>query len=103
MDDEHYHDGYDTGATGLNMHLATPNTLVGPHCEGSIQQALWRIYKHHKTDFKNGFWKAFTDRSKRTCRTIFDFYLNWKDLKLPNLADVVESFAVTLPAFAPLS
>jgi hypothetical protein len=89
MDDEHYHDGYDTN---YNSHLATPNILVGPHCEGSIQQALWRIYKHHGTDFKDGFWKAFTDTSKRKCETIFDFYRNWKDLGIANLDKVVESF-----------
>ena len=88
-DDAHYHDGYDTN---LNFHLDTDNTLVGPHSEGSIQEALWRIYKVHNTSFKDGFWKAFSDRSKRTVRTIFDFFDNWKDLGIGNLDKVVESY-----------
>jgi OmpA family/Putative peptidoglycan binding domain len=88
-DDPHYHDGYDSN---LNYHLDTDNTLIGPHSEGSIQEALWRIYKVHKTNFKDGFWKAFTDRSKRTVRTIFQFYDNWKDLGLKDLDKVKESF-----------
>jgi hypothetical protein len=88
-DDAHYHDGYDTD---LSYHLDTDNTTIGPHSEGSIQEALWRIYKVHKTDFKNGFWLAFTDRSKRTVRTIFDFFDNWKDLGIPDIEKVVEAF-----------
>lgn len=88
-DDPHYHDGYDTS---LSYHLDTDNTLLGPHSEGSIQEALWRIYKVHNTSFKNGFWKAFTDTSKRKARTIFDFFDNWKDLGLANLDKVVESY-----------
>ena len=88
-DDPHYHDGYDTN---LNYHLDTDNTTIGPHSEGSIQEALWRIYKHHNTSFKEGFWKAFSDRSKRTVRTIYDFYDNWKDLNLDGLEHVVESY-----------
>jgi hypothetical protein len=51
-----------------------------------------KIYKIHKTDFKDGFWKAFSDRSIRTCRTIFDFFDNWKDLKLAKLDKVVETY-----------
>ena len=43
----------------------TDNTAIGPHSEGSIQEALWRIYKVHGTSFKDGFWKAFSDTSKR--------------------------------------
>lgn len=88
-DDPHYHDGYDTT---LDYHLDKDNTTIGPHSEGSIQEALWRIYKVHGTDFKDGFWKAFTDRSKRTVRTIFEFYDNWKDLGLKDLDKVVEAF-----------
>ncbi len=88
-DDPHYHDGYDAS---LNQHLDKDNTTVGPHSEGSIQEALWRIYKVHKTSFKNGFWKAFTNNSKRKVETIFDFFDNWKDLGLSDLDKVVESF-----------
>ena len=89
MDDAHYHDGYDTS---LDYHLDSDNTTLGPHSEGSIQEALWRIYKVHNTSFKDGFWKAFSDTSSRKCRTIFDFFDNWKDLKLAGLDKVVESF-----------
>lgn len=64
----------------------------GPICEGAVQEALWAIYKTHGTDFKDGFWKAFTDRSKRTCRSILDFFENWKDLELPKLDEVVATF-----------
>ena len=88
-DDPHYHDGYDTT---LDYHLDTDNTTIGPHSEGSIQEALWRIYKVHGTNFKDGFWKAFTDRTKRTVRTIFEFYDNWKDLGLKDLDKVVEAY-----------
>jgi hypothetical protein len=89
MDDPHYHDGYDTN---LNMHLDTDNTLVGPHCEGSIQCALWRIHKVHNIDFKSGFWKALTDTSKRKVNTVYDFFDNWKDLGCPDIDNVIESF-----------
>lgn len=89
QDDPHYHDGYDTT---LDMHLDSDNTTVGPHCEGSVQEALWRIHKVHKVDFKAGFWKAFSDRTTRTVETIYDFYLNWKDLACPELAKLVESY-----------
>lgn len=88
-DDPHYHDGYDTD---LNYHLDSDNTTIGPHAEGSIQEALWRIYKVHGTDFKTGFWKAFSDKSKRKASTIYAFYDNWKDLGLSDLDKVVESF-----------
>ncbi|MDQ3003193.1 MAG: peptidoglycan-binding protein [Fibrobacterota bacterium] len=88
-DNPHYHDGYDTT---LNFFLDSDGTKLGPHCEGSIQEALWAIYKTHATDFKDGFWKAFTDRSLRTCRNIFDFFDNWRDLKLAKLDKVIEAF-----------
>jgi hypothetical protein len=88
-DNPHYHDGYDTN---LNFHLDKDGTKLGPHCEGAIQEALWAIYKTHGTDFKDGFWKAFTDHSKRTCRSILDFFENWKDLGLPKLDEVVATF-----------
>lgn len=88
-DDPHYHDGYDTN---LNYHIDTDNTTLGPHSEGSIQEALWRIYKVHGTSFKDGFWKAFSDTSKRTVRTIFDFFDNWKDLNLDKLDKVIEAY-----------
>jgi len=84
-----YHDGYDTN---LNYHLDTDNTTLGPHSEGSIQEALWRIYKVHGTNFKDGFWKAFSDTSKRTVRTIFDLFDNWKDLSLDKLDKVIEAY-----------
>jgi hypothetical protein len=87
-DDPIYHDGYDAS---LNVNIEKNKINVGPHCEGSVQMALWRIYKVHHTNFKNGFWKAYTDTSKRIVKTIFDFYNNWKDLGLADLNKVVES------------
>ena len=84
-----YHDGYDTS---LTLNLAKDNTTVGPHCESSIQEALWRVHAVHKVDFKKGFWKAFTDRSKRTVRTVFDLYDNWKELKCPGLDTLKEAY-----------
>src|SRR5262249_43847541 len=39
-DDPTYHDGYDAN---LTMKLDSDNTQVGPHCEGSVQCALWDI------------------------------------------------------------
>ncbi|WNG37358.1 LysM peptidoglycan-binding domain-containing protein [Archangium violaceum] len=84
-----YHDGYDTL---LTLKLDTDNTKVGPHCESSIQDALWRVHAVHKVDFKTGFWKAFTTRSKRTVRTIFDLYDNWKELKCPGLDKLKEAY-----------
>ncbi len=89
QDDPIYHDGYDTY---LTYKLDSDNTQVGPHSEGSIQEALWRIYKVHKTPFKEGFWKVFSDKSKRTVRTIFDFWLSWKELGVADLDKLVESY-----------
>src|SRR5439155_1060648 len=88
QNDAHYHDGYDTN---LNQHLDSDNTTVGPHCEGSIQEALWDLVVVQKTDFKSGFWKAFSDTSKRSCATIFDLFDNWKDLGLADLDKVIAS------------
>ena len=45
-----------------------------------------------KTDFKAGFWKAFSDRSNRTCATIFDFFDNWKDLGLADIDKVIAAY-----------
>ena len=89
QNDAHYHDGYDTN---LNQHLDSDNTTVGPHCEGSIQEALWDLVVVQKTDFKSGFWKAFSDTSKRNCATIFDLFDNWKDLGLADLDKVIASY-----------
>jgi hypothetical protein len=84
-DDPHYHDGYDTD---LSFHLDTDNTLLGPHCEGSVQEALWAIFKSGAATFEDGVWKALS-RSGKEPKTIFDFYQNWKDLGLPGLDNVV--------------
>jgi hypothetical protein len=90
QDDPIYHDGYDFNGT---MHLDTDNTTKGPHCEGSIQDALWRILKVHNINFKTGYWKAFTDKTKRTkINNVFEFFDNWKDLGLADLANVLEAF-----------
>ncbi len=88
-DDPHYHDGYDAH---VDYHLDTDNTTLGPHSEGSIQEALWRIYKVHNISFKDGFWKAFSDHSKRKVCTIFDFWQNWKDLGIADLDKVLEAY-----------
>lgn len=88
-DNPHYHDGYDTT---LDYHIDSDGTKLGPHSEGGIQEALWYIYKVLPTDFKDGFWKAFTDRSKRTCRTIFDFFDNWMDFGLAKPDEVIAAF-----------
>lgn len=89
QDDPIYHDGYDTS---LTYRLDKDNTQIGPHSEGSIQEALWRLYKVHNTPFKEGFWKAFSDKSKRTVRTIFDFWLTWKELGITDLDKLIESY-----------
>ncbi|HEV3469729.1 MAG TPA: hypothetical protein VG148_10440 [Pyrinomonadaceae bacterium] len=90
QNDAIYHDGYDANVT---FNLGTDNTTVGPHAEGSIQEAFWRMLKVHKLDFKTGYWKAFTDKSKRAkINNVFEFFDNWKDLKLAGLNLVLESF-----------
>ena len=89
-DDPIYHDGYDAD---LTYHLDTDNTTIGPHSEGSIQEALWRIYKVHGTNFKDGFWKAYTDSSRRSLlNSAFDFFQNWKDLGIADLDKLLEAF-----------
>ena len=88
-DDAHYHDGYDST---LDWDLGTAPAPVGAHNEASVMGALWRIHKVHAVDFKTGFWKAFTDQSKRKCSTIYALYDNWKDLGCPDLDKVVEAF-----------
>ncbi len=87
-DDPHYHDGYDAF---LDMYLDTDNTTTGPHCEGSIQEALWHILKINNLLLKDGFWPAFTYNLRKP-HTIFDFYNNWKDLKLNGLSKIAETF-----------
>jgi hypothetical protein len=88
-EDEHYHDGYDTTN---DMHLLTDPAPIGPHNESSIQGALWRIHGFHKVDFKQGFWKAFSDLSIRKSDTIFSLYDNWKDHGCPDLDKLVEAY-----------
>jgi hypothetical protein len=86
-DDAVYHDDYDAN---LTMNLATDNTTTGPHCEGSIQCALWDVYKVQGTDFKDGFWKAFAYKTRKA-DTIFAFYENWKDAGCAGLAKLKAS------------
>lgn len=90
QNNEIYHDGYDTN---LSYNLASDNTTTGPHAEGSIQEALWRIYKTHGTSFKDSFWKAFEDTSKRSkINNVFDFFYNWKELGIDDLDKLLESY-----------
>jgi hypothetical protein len=87
-DDPIYHDGYDTDMT---FHLHKDNTLIGPHCEGSIQEALWKINKSVGVKFKDGIWKCFS-RPGRAPQTVFDFFNNWKELGIPDLDKVIAAF-----------
>ena len=87
-DDPIYHDGYDTDMT---FHLDKDNTLIGPHCEGSIQEALWKINKSVSVKFKDGIWKAFSRPGKEP-QTVFDFFNNWKDLGIAELDKVIAAF-----------
>src|SRR5262249_39631755 len=72
-EDAVYHDGYDSN---LTMDLAKDNIKVGPHCEGSVQCALWDVLKVQGVDFKKGFWAASSHAGKKA-DTIFAFYDNW--------------------------
>jgi hypothetical protein len=81
-DDPVYHDGYDSN---LTMDLAKDNTKIGPHCEGSIQCALWDMHHVQKVDFKTGFWAAFS-RTASKADTIFAFYDNWVAAGCPDAA-----------------
>jgi hypothetical protein len=81
-DDPIYHDGYDAN---LTMNLKTDNITIGPHCEGSIQCALWDMHKTQGLDFKKGFWKAFKSKNHKA-DTIFSFYDNWKAEGCPGAA-----------------
>jgi hypothetical protein len=85
MDNHIYHDGYDTN---LTMDLEKDMIKVGAHCEGSIQGALWHVYKKKGADFKDHIWEALTNKTKRTVRTVWQFYDNWKDLKLTKLSEL---------------
>ena len=80
-DDPTYRDGYDSD---LTMKLDSDNITLGPHCEGSIQCALWDVLKVQGVDFKKGFWTAFKS-SKRKGDTIFNFFENWKDEGCPDI------------------
>jgi peptidoglycan hydrolase-like protein with peptidoglycan-binding domain len=87
-DDPHYHDGYDAF---LDFHLDKDNTLLGPHCEGSIQEMLWNLHKTGGVAFKDGIWKALS-RPGHQPQTVFEFFNNWKELGLAGLDKVVASF-----------
>jgi hypothetical protein len=87
-DDPHYHDGYDSF---LDYHLDKDNTLLGPHSEGSVQEMLWHLHKSSSADFKSGIWKALSRPGKEP-KTVYDFYANWKELKLDGLDKVVAAF-----------
>jgi hypothetical protein len=76
QDDPHYHDGYDAD---LDFHLDSDNTLVGPHCEGSIQEALWETFKVQGVPFKD-MWKALVDTTHISVNTIIQYHDNWKKL-----------------------
>lgn len=87
-DDPHYHDGYDAS---LDMYLDSDNTQVGPHCEGSIQEALWDALKVQGVDFKT-MWDALIDTSHMTVGTVVDYHDNWKALGLSDLAKLQASY-----------
>jgi hypothetical protein len=80
-DDPVYHDGYDSN---LTMDLAKDNVTVGPHCEGSVQCALWDMLKVQKVDLKAGFWTAFSYAGHKA-DTIFAFYDNWVAAACPGV------------------
>lgn len=83
-----YRDGYDQSITN---NLATDVTTVGPHAEGSIREALWRVYKTDGAAFKD-IWRAWKDQSRRAVRTALDYHRNWKDLGLPKLAELTAAY-----------
>jgi len=88
MDSPVYHDGYDAN---LTMNLETDMIRVGAHCEGSIQGALWQIYKRYRASLKDQIWKALTDTTNRTVRTVWEFCDNWMELRLSDGKDVESS------------
>ncbi len=90
MDSPVYHDGYDTD---LTMNLETDRIRVGAHCEGSIQGALWQLYKQHRASLKDQIWKALTDTTSRTVRTIWEFCDNWMELRLSDGTDLQSALA----------
>jgi hypothetical protein len=75
----------------MTFQLDKDNTLVGPHCEGSIQEALWKIHKSVSVKFKDGIWKCFSRPGKEP-KTAFDFFQNWKELGIADLDKVVAAF-----------
>jgi len=87
-DDPHYHDGYDSF---LDMHLDLGKTLLGPHCEGSIQEMLWHLHKNGGVAFKDGIWKAIS-RTGHQPQTVFDFFNNWKAEGIGSVDKVVAAF-----------
>lgn len=86
-DDPVYHDGYDSN---LTMNLKTDNITIGPHCEGSIQCALWDLHKAQSVNFKAGFWAAFK-HAGRKADSIFAFYDNWNDEGCPDIGKLKAS------------
>jgi hypothetical protein len=70
-----------------------PPTVIGPHSEGSIQEALWHIYKEleETVSFKESFWKILSCKPKLN-RNIFDFLNNWRHLKIQGFNTVIEAF-----------
>ena len=89
LDDPWYHDGYEAGGS-MTYKLEADNTTIGGHAEGSIQEALWRLWKTHAAPFSD-LWKAFT-YATRKAHTPYAFYLNWKDLGLAKLDKLVEAY-----------
>jgi hypothetical protein len=89
LDDPWYHDGYEAGGS-MTYKLEADNTTIGGHSEGSIQEALWRLWKTHAAPFSD-LWKAFT-YAARKAHSPYAFYLNWKDLGLAKLDKLVEAY-----------
>lgn len=89
LDDPWYHDGYEAGGS-MTYKLEADNTTIGGHAEGSIQEALWALWKTHGAPFSD-LWKAFT-YATRKAHSPYAFYLNWKDLGLAKLDKLVEAY-----------
>lgn len=92
-DDPHYHNGY---GVPVNYHLDTDNTQIGPHAEGSIQEALWEAYKGQGLPFKS-MWAALTNTAKHTVSTVVLYHKNWAALGivgLPKLTAALRKFNI---------
>jgi uncharacterized Zn-binding protein involved in type VI secretion len=90
-DDPVYRDGYDT-KFGMTINVKSSNFKIGHHNESTILQALWELHSMQKHKFKTGIWEAWTNKSKRTVSTSIEFYDNWKELGLKDLANLVAVF-----------